>query len=195
MAYPVRGGAAIGLTTHRGVRYPGVYRHVPLDAPALDVPTLLAPLACRLSAGVGFYARLRVATLGPPVLVVLYALLKWTTRSASLAPVPAFALLVSFCVFPVVSVTVLQSFGCDVVGSSQYLRADYGVRCGSSQHYWNRAYAIICVFALPARRALFYFYRSEKRSAADPIIMESARGNTTRSGSRPHKLRDSRMQI
>ena len=161
----------LALQRIEGVRYPGVYRHVPLDALALDVPTLLAPLACRLSAGVGFYARLRVATLGPPVLVVLYALLKWTTRSASLAPVPAFALLVSFCVFPVVSVTVLQSFGCDVVGSSQYLRADYGVRCGSSQHYWNRAYAIICVFAYPLGVPLFYFYLLRKdRDGLDPII-------------------------
>ena len=69
----------LALQRIEGVRYPGVYRHVPLDALALDVPTLLAPLACRLSAGVATRTKGddAGAGAGSPL-----ALLKWTTRSA-----------------------------------------------------------------------------------------------------------------
>lgn len=67
----------LALQRIEGVRYPGVYRRLPFDVVAMDVPALLAPLACRLGLRrVGFYARLRVATLGPVVLVVLYAVLR-----------------------------------------------------------------------------------------------------------------------
>jgi len=161
----------LALQRIEGVRYPGMYRRLPFDVVALDVPALLAPLACRLGLRVGFYARLRVATLGPVVVVGSYAVLRGTWRSSKLAPVHAFALLVSFCVFLVVSVTVLSSFGCDKIGSDAFLRADYGITCGSSSHTWNTVYALACVLVYPLGVPLSYIYVLWRdRAGLDPII-------------------------
>ena len=102
----------------------------PLSFLRFDVDAI--PGACATGRRFGFYARLRAATLGPIGLAAFYAgaaavfrILR--PRDDEPSPASAFALLVSFCVFPGASLAAVSTFGCDEIGGASYLRVFPGV--------------------------------------------------------------------
>jgi hypothetical protein len=170
-----------------GLPLPDIYRKFLAwtDVFNLNLGWLLS-LGCL--ARIDFYQKLLITTLGPfaavAVLACTYTIVRRsntvqavTAYSSQRVVVPArtarlekalakhylVCLAMTFLVYSTVSTTVFQTFACDVVNDNdplkpQYLRADYSVECGTSEHKLYKAYAAFMVIIYPLGIPALYGY-------------------------------------
>lgn len=139
--------------------YPEVYKAFVsnLGPVNLDLDLVLS-YSCFITTD--FYDHLLVATIGPPLAIVVLAgsyLLAKKRSSSSASAVRAIlhkhqaaALYVALLVYSPVSYKIFQTFACDELDDGNaYLRADYSISCFTSRHRWYERYALIMMAVYP----------------------------------------------
>jgi hypothetical protein len=151
------------------------------------------PLGCIVR--VHFYIKLLVTTLAPLVLVAILACTyavscskNKVTEVARSSTTNLYArndrlqqiftkhmtalLVLTFLVYTTASTAVLQTFPCDSVSTGKsYLRADYSLECGTTQHTIYRVYAALMILVYPLGipalyAALLWHHRAALRATA-----------------------------
>ncbi|CAN0510836.1 unnamed protein product, partial [Laminaria digitata] len=127
--------------------YPEIYSNfvLKLTPVNLDIGFMLS-YSCLVTTD--FYDRLLIATIMPPLLLVVlvgsYYSGKQRNRSCESA-----ALLLAFWVYSSVSYTIFQTFSCDDLDDGKaYLRADYSLECSTARHRAFKTYSLVmtCVY-------------------------------------------------
>lgn len=142
-----------------GVKYPGAYEDflAMIDMVNLDLGFILS-FACVYNTT--FYDRLLMATLGPFVVLLVLgctyvvALRRNRASDESVAAVKSrhlsVALFVLFVAYATVSHAIFETFVCDNLDDGEsYLRADYSLKCTTTQHTAFRIYAALMVLIYP----------------------------------------------
>jgi hypothetical protein len=164
-----------------------------LDVFNFNLPYTL-PIGCMVR--VTFYIKLLVTTLTPLVLVAILACTyavscskNKVTEVARASTTNLYArndrlqqifakhvnalLVLTFLVYTTASVAVLQTFPCDSIAGTgkSYLRADYSLECGTTQHTIYRVYAALMILVYPLGipalyAALLWRHRDAVRATA-----------------------------
>ncbi|CAN0532778.1 unnamed protein product, partial [Laminaria digitata] len=138
--------------------YPEIYSNfvLKLTPVNLDIGFMLS-YSCLVTTD--FYDRLLIATIMPPLLLVVlvgsYYSGKQRNRSSDVAISvvrhrhQSAALLIAFWVYSSVSYTIFQTFSCDDLDNGKaYLRADYSLECSTDLHSAFKTYSLVmtCVY-------------------------------------------------
>jgi predicted outer membrane repeat protein len=88
-------------------------------------------------------------------------------------------LIIAFCVFSPVSITIFQTFVCEKFENGEsYLVADYSVRCWTTLHDRYVIYAVLMVFLYPIGIPVYYIYHlARKREYINPLTSLVVRSN------------------
>jgi len=129
-----------------------------------------------------FHAKLVLNTVTPVALAAAIVLAHLSQLDAC---VP-YLLILAYIVFPSVSMTVFQAWGCDSdFDSGRYLRVDYNIDCDSPEHVSYQRYAAFMVAVYPIGVPLLFavlLYMARNRiSPSDDIIDGDGRGAIRRS--------------